>query len=90
MSQPDEAIIGARAEFPGFITPCLPTLRPAVPIAPGWVRALTRNGYDWTDRFAGDMRKESHFHRYGYPRESTTAAVGISIEFRILRQGERL
>ena len=72
MSQPDEAIIGVRAEFPGFITPCLPTLRPTAPTAPGWVheikfdgyriqlrrrggstRALTRNGYDWRDRFPG-------------------------------------
>ena len=63
---------GARpAAMPGFVEPCLPTLKDAPPsgrqwvheikfdgyriqaqLADGRVRLFTRNGYDWTPRFA--------------------------------------
>ena len=63
---------GARpAAMPGFIPPCLPTLKDKPPAGSGWVheikfdgyrvqaqladgeaRLFTRNGYDWTARFA--------------------------------------
>ena len=63
---------GARpAAMPGFIEPCLPTLKDAPPAGRQWVheikfdgyrvqahladgraRLFTRNGYDWTPRFA--------------------------------------
>src|SRR3954452_23747603 len=59
------------AAMPGFIEPCLPTLKDAPPAGRQWVheikfdgyrvqahladgraRLFTRNGYDWTPRFA--------------------------------------
>src|SRR5437016_3011488 len=63
---------GARpTAMPGFIEPCLPTLKDAPPggrqwvheikfdgyrvqahLAEGQARLFTRNGYDWTPRFA--------------------------------------
>src|SRR5579862_36460 len=65
-------LTGARpSAMPGFVPPCLPTLRDRPPTGRGWVHEIkfdgyrvqaqladgeatlfTRNGYDWTGRFA--------------------------------------
>jgi bifunctional non-homologous end joining protein LigD len=43
---PIAAVPGAkRAPFPGFITPCDPTLRGRAPDGPGWLHEIKTDGY---------------------------------------------
>src|SRR4030095_15278511 len=51
---PIAAVSGAKlAPFPGFITPCDPTLRERAPDGPGWLHEIKIDGY----------RAQLHLHR---------------------------